>query len=382
MVIYLSFGDQPSGVYKSQVTDFVNFMEAESGHNVRLVAFISIRGFFNNRQQIRQHAPQAIVLPMLPKLRNWRMNRFLLFVILRLQSKRPQLIMGRNVLATLLALEAKKKKLTSSVLFDGRGAISAEWKEYAVVQDSYLEASIKNWEKQAVLDADWRIAVSNQLVRFWQIEFFYQKGKESVIPCTIDQSYSKVIINETQIDAARKKIGFPTTGVTLVYSGSVAGWQSGNLLSSLLEQLLNKQPELQVLFLSKETPFISSLANNYPNRIKACFVAPEEVPSYLLGCDYGLLIREDTVTNQVAAPVKFAEYLACGLKVLISPNLGDYSGYVSEENLGFLSDSLPPILQKLSVEDKTRMQAFALEKFSKSRYLTDYLQIIQQTSIH
>jgi hypothetical protein len=380
MLLYLTFGDQPSGVYKSQVTDFVNFLEEHAGQAVRLVAFISMRNFFTNRKRILQHTPDALVLPMLPKLRNWRMNRQLLLAFLRLQSQRPSLIMGRNVLATLLALEAKSKGLTDRVLFDGRGAISAEWNEYQVVQDSFLEAGISNWEKQAVLEADWRIAVSNKLVQFWRNQFSYQSGNESVIPCTIDQSYTQIEISNRQIQLAKEKIGFQTEGILLVYSGSVAGWQSGKLLNDLLETLLKQQAELQVLFLSKETPYIQALSHTYPNRIKAKFVQPEEVPDYLIAGDYGLLIRENTVTNQVAAPVKFAEYLACGLKVLISPDLGDYAALVSEEQLGYLTNALPTQIQKLSHQDKTRIQAFALKKFSKSSYLPEYLKIIQQTT--
>ena len=39
--------------------------------------------------------------------------------------------------------------------------------------------------------------------------------------------------------------------------------------------------------------------------------------------------------NQVASPTKFAEYLMCGLPIVISPNVGDFSELVTERSWGF-----------------------------------------------
>jgi hypothetical protein len=380
MIIYLTVGDQPSGVFNSQVIDFVNFLSVATSKKVKLVAFISVRNFIQNRRQICRKCPNAVVLPMLPKIKNWEKNKYLFFVCLKLLRLKPSLIMGRNVLATLIALDARQKGLTNKVLFDGRGAISAEWKEYQVVEDSSLEQHIQEWEQKAVLKSDWRIAVSQKLVEFWITRFHYKPGSETVIPCTLDQSYERVEITEAQMQVAKQRIGLAPEKITLVYSGSTAGWQSGSSLQLLLEQQLEKQADLQVLFLSAETAAIQSMAAKYPGRIKSQLLPPEEVASYLCGCDYGLLVREQTITNQVAAPVKFAEYLACGLKVLISPNLGDYSDLVKKESLGYLSTDLPPHLEKISLADKTRIQYFALQHFIKQNYLPDYLEIIKQTT--
>ncbi|GAB2680751.1 hypothetical protein GCM10027036_39070 [Flavihumibacter cheonanensis] len=380
MIIYLTVGDQPSGVFNSQVIDFVNFLSASTSQKVKLVAFLSIRGFFSNRRGIRKKCPNALVLPMLPRIKNWEKNKYLFHTCLILFRLKPSLIMGRNVLATLIALDAKQKGLTNKVLFDGRGAISAEWNEYRVVEDRYLEKNILQWEQIAVLKTDWRIAVSKKLVEFWEKSFHYKPGHETVIPCTLDQSYEKVEISEAQMLAAKERAGLAPDKITLVYSGSTAGWQSSSLLQVLLEQQLENQTDLQVLFLSEETVTIQFLAAKYPGRIKSRLLPPNQVANYLCGCDYGLLVREQTNTNRVAAPVKFAEYLACGLKVLISPNLGDYSELVQRESLGYLSTALPAQLEKISLLDKTRIQQFALQHFIKQNYLPDYLEIINQTT--
>ena len=53
-MIYLTYNDLPSGIYYSQVTDVVNYLNSiQTKEKVRLVAFISIRGFFTNRKKIK-----------------------------------------------------------------------------------------------------------------------------------------------------------------------------------------------------------------------------------------------------------------------------------------------------------------------------------------
>ena len=59
----------------------------------------------------------------------------------------------------------------------------------------------------------------------------------------------------------------------------------------------------------------------------------------MISADYGYVYRNQTETNKVASPVKIAEYLSCGLKLLISNSLGDYSNLTTSNNLGFNLDS-------------------------------------------
>jgi glycosyltransferase involved in cell wall biosynthesis len=62
----------------------------------------------------------------------------------------------------------------------------------------------------------------------------------------------------------------------------------------------------------------------------------EEVGKYLEASDLGLLLRENHVVNRVASPTKFAEYLLCGLPVVISPWVGDFSELVEAHRLGLV----------------------------------------------
>jgi glycosyltransferase involved in cell wall biosynthesis len=63
-------------------------------------------------------------------------------------------------------------------------------------------------------------------------------------------------------------------------------------------------------------------------------VPSDQVALYLSAGDLGLLPRRPSLVNQVASPVKFAEYLAAGLPVLTNQGVGDYSELVHREGIG------------------------------------------------
>ena len=84
--------------------------------------------------------------------------------------------------------------------------------------------------------------------------------------------------------------------------------------------------------------------------------------------DYGILLREQSVTNLVASPTKFAEYLALGLPVLISENLGDYSEFVQHHNCGsIVKEALQKIqLNKQTPADKQKLVELSRKYFYKN----------------
>ncbi|MFZ1331225.1 MAG: hypothetical protein WAR83_03510, partial [Flavobacteriales bacterium] len=103
MIIYLTYNDRPSGVYWSQVTDVVTHLNTLGMERVRLVALVSIRKFWSTRKAIRLRVPSAIVLPMVPRARYWRMN--LGWVSMVCRRFKPSGIIGRGIFATHMALD-------------------------------------------------------------------------------------------------------------------------------------------------------------------------------------------------------------------------------------------------------------------------------------
>ena len=84
MILYVTYNDQPSGVYWSQVTDVVDHLNTLGPDHVQLVALISLRNYFRSRKAIRARHPGALVLPMVPRAHNWRINWIWLWMLCRI----------------------------------------------------------------------------------------------------------------------------------------------------------------------------------------------------------------------------------------------------------------------------------------------------------
>lgn len=369
----MTYNDFPGGIFSSQVIDVVKFLNIELKSHVKLVVIISIRNYLSHRKKIKCEYPQAIVIAGFPGVHRWRLNTFFLHCLTFFYK--PKTIIGRSVLATQLALILKQKNKHIKVVYDGRAALKAECVEYNVFGDLEIAQDIPELERQCVLQSDYRISISNQLVNYWKNEFGYSEKKHTVIPCTLNSLYENIVITNDNIKQSRDLLRYKTEDVVFVYSGSSSRWQLTATMFDFIMEVLKQNTINKMLFLSNTNNLIKNLQLQFPNQVQCLKVLPHEVPQYLLACDYGLLLREQTITNQVASPVKFAEYLACGLDIIISDNLGDYSEFVKKYDCGVIFNETF-ISKKISLENKTINQQLARQYFTKGFYKAHYSNFI------
>ncbi|HEY1040732.1 MAG TPA: hypothetical protein VGF30_15060 [Bacteroidia bacterium] len=360
-MIVVTFNDSFSGIYKSQVLDVCRMLQDKHKVPVKLLAFVSLRNYSAQRKQIKANYEQATVLPMFPKVGFWRWNIFLFFwAVLFLRDNK---IWARGPFAANLAVSLKKTGLVKKVIFDARGAYQAELTEYSVIADATVVAQIEAIEKRALNESTAQLAVSEKLREWWKQKYSFIPSASVVIPCTLSSFFVKEL-HEGEIAELRKKNGYGQEDIVIVYSGSSAGWQSFELIHDYLFKQFQKNEQLHLIFMSDQIPDTLPLFKEFGNRVSKKWVKPGEVRDVLLCADYGLLIREESVTNYVSSPVKFAEYLSCGLQVIISGGIGDFTGFVREHRCGFLfNEAHNPV--KPTVEQKKKANSLALQYFSK-----------------
>ncbi|MCB0769673.1 MAG: hypothetical protein KDC00_04630, partial [Flavobacteriales bacterium] len=254
-------------------------------------------------------------------------------------------------------------------------AYAAEWEEYRLIDDDALIAMFRPLEQEAVRSSDLRLAVSEALVAHWRERYGYGKDDHVVVPCTLGSGHAPI---DRERVVSRIATPFSENDIVLVYSGSTAGWQSFDRLASVLGNIMDRQPEVKVLFLSKEDPNNMALQAKYPGRVFVQWLASKEVSAMLRVCDHGVLVREDTLTNRVASPTKFAEYLAAGLPVLISDHLGDFSSLVQEEDLGLVIEDGVAIgpLRRTDEMERERLGNFAQRHLTKNAFNTAYVRLL------
>lgn len=373
MIIYLTYNDPPSGVYWSQVTDVVDHLNTLGEERVRLVALVSLRGYTRSRRMIRKRCPGAIVLPMVPRAHNWRVNWIWVYLVCKLI--RPSGIMARGIFATALALRMRDRGHVAQVCFDARAAYGAEWEEFRVVEDDRLIAESAALEAEVLYRSDLRLAVSEALVQHWRERFHYHGDKHIVIPCTLGRSVDRQAVESRA--GIRAELGWGGDDVVLVYSGTVVGWQSLELLHASVLPWLGADRTNRILFLSEEHPLIVQLETEFPGQVGRRWVGHQEVRSFLLACDHGLLLRDPCVTNRVASPTKFAEYLSAGLSVVISPQVGDFSTMVREHGLGQVLEPGSVLdAGKNSAKERVRLADMATRYFSKGSHDPAYRSVL------
>jgi hypothetical protein len=268
------------------------------------------------------------------------------------------------------------------VVFDSRSALAAECSEYDVFPVDYIRRNISTFEKEAVEKSDLKMAVSEKLVSHWRASYGYTGNDHVVIPCTLDNKYfpEQYVFNEAEALEVRRSLDFLPDDIVVVYAGSTAPWQSFALLEQYLLPLLLSNEKIKILFLSKETADIKRMKTDHGSRVQVKWVEHKEVLSYLKACDYGLLLREQAVTNLVASPVKFAEYLYAGLHVLITNNLGDFTDFVTRHACGVVMEHASPGLNlpKPDTAEKARCNALSAEYFRKDspRNISAYEKVV------
>ena len=352
----------------SQVLDILNLYK-KNNINIRLISFVSIRFYFSEKRKIKKYYNRTLVIPIFFRLKYWSFSRFILFFLLY----KSKIVFCRGIFSANLALISKRKKC--KIIYDGRGAIDAEQNEYGVYNNTGIENKIHTLEKSAVLNTDYRISVSTKLLKYWQNEYGYNTNNHVIIPSC---SSKKLTFKNNLVD-----FSFSKKDIIIVFSGSTSKWHSFSIMISHFEIFLEKNKNVKVLILSKLNNLISDLQSRYPNRVIVKWVPPENISSLLSLADYGYVFREQSVTNQVASPVKVAEYLSCGLKVLISKNLGDYSEIIEKNDLGLvIRDNNSFQLEKVNKSEKEKIINFYNTNFSlySNKISQCYLKLINKNS--
>ena len=129
---------------------------------------------------------------------------------------------------------------------------------------------------------------------------------------------------------------------TVVYCGGVQKWQNIELMQSIIRQTEGKY-HYHILVPSPEE-FNSYWEGTIPEGVVVESKAPEELNEVYKHCQFGFVLRDDSVVNQVACPTKILEYVVNGvIPVMKSPNIGDFVelglNYIQYGDL--LNDNIP-----------------------------------------
>lgn len=418
-VLYLSYNSvMTSGILQSQVLTLLQLLSKKYSEEISftLVTLEHWDDYFDRerkksfRKQLENSGIRVIILPKFLPAQLHYSNRkndfdyklFSLFLLLidlkivfwvsvwQVVRRKIRIVQARSYVPGLIGLFLKK--LTGiKLVFDPRGLIP---EELQLTQGwSEENPSFKRWkkiEKWLLQKSDAVIVLSEPFAEHYKK--IVPALSPVIVPCCVDTE--RFIYDRNKRLALRAKNNFTDKFIVLYVMGHYVPYQDFDTASDLFNRIVQHIPSAHFLVL---TPDIAQITNRLQkgghaqDRYSVFKVSFAEIPDYILTADIGLLARVPSVISKVASPVKFAEYLACGVPVLAQPEIGDTEkvlttrdigqlikdNQLTPENINWLKNLLNPTFRD---ELAKQCRSSAIHIFAWENYLSDYHNLYRQLS--
>jgi glycosyltransferase involved in cell wall biosynthesis len=257
-----------------------------------------------------------------------------------IKQKRIELVHARSHIPATIALRLKKR-FGLKMIFDVRGLLA----------DEYVDA--EHWRKGSIpyrltKSVEHRaLGVSEGIVTLTEAIWPILKSWESlrdrtnviheVIPCCANLELFK--FSQGDRNRRRAELGLADRFV-IVYSGSIDGWYLTEEMANFFAVAHKRRSNVHALWL---TPGNQERIKNLMRERKVSAadytviaVRPKDMPSYLSASDAGLAFIKPCFSKLASSPTKYAEYLACGLPLVVNAGIGDVDSLVTAEKVGAL----------------------------------------------
>ncbi len=263
----------------------------------------------------------------------WDQARFFFLAGWLLLSRRCRILHARSYVPGLIGV-FYSLLFGVRLVFDPRGVLPEElrlargWGE--------RDMRYRTWkfiEKIILKRAHTVFALSKPFKR--HLESLVPGKKIAITPCCIDPD--RYYFDPEIRTSVRARIGFRDRFV-LVYSvGCFVPYQVLEQALVVFHIMRGEKPDAEMLILSPDADKMKDYAAQYGLNLEGVTItrAPfSRVAEYLMACDAGLLVRHTSLVSEVASPVKFPEYLACGLPVLAFTGIGDTCEVIERYGVG------------------------------------------------
>jgi glycosyltransferase involved in cell wall biosynthesis len=254
-------------------------------------------------------------------------------------DKGIEMVHARSHIPATIAL-ALKRRYGLKFIFDLRGLMAEEyvdaghWKKGAVPY-----RLTKALERRAFKAADGLVTLTERIwpeIQDWE-GLRGRRILREVVPCCAD--LDRFRFDPAEREMIRERLGLQDRYV-VVYSGSIGGWYLTEEMADFFSALLQEYSDAHALWLTPsghdKIRSLMTARGADPARYSIVASPPEEVRSYLSASEAGLAFIKPCFSKLASSPTKNAEYLACGLPVIINSDVGDSDTLVNEEGVGEL----------------------------------------------
>ena len=256
-----------------------------------------------------------------------------------------RLLHGRGSVAATAALLASRWPGVS-FFNDADGPLSGEYVDAGVWRRGSLGHRLTAWAEDRSLEVADATAVLTQ-VRAAEVEAAGHPPP-LVFPCCVDTGLFTP--RPERRERLRRTLGLE--GRVFAYAGKLGGWY---LVPEMFDFVASFRracgPASLLVLTTEERGRFEALgrARGVPCAVLSADRA--DMPLLLSSADVGLSFILPAPSKRACSPVKNGEYLACGLPVVSTAGIGDYSDLISRTRIGVIVPSLdPPALEAAARE--------------------------------
>lgn len=248
-----------------------------------------------------------------------------------MRSERVGLVHARGYLPMEIGANAAIGTSTP-LLFDIRGLQAEEYVDGGVWREGELKWRLaKRSERRFFRKAAGAVVLTEAIRPYVAGRFAESRAREAappiaVIPCCVD-------LERFRFDASararlRTELGVSDDTVVFVYSGSLGTWYLSDAMARLVRTFADETGRKVFLLwtvnndqeLAKGASERAGLA---PDQYRITSTAAENMTEWLSAGDVGLALIKPCFSKKSSSPTKYAEYLAIGMPVVISRDVGD-----------------------------------------------------------
>ena len=224
-------------------------------------------------------------------------------------------------------------------IFDVRGLMAEEYADGGMWKRNSFLYNVTSWiEKKLLKKAD-SLIVLTENIKEYLINDNMRKRNITVVPCCVD---IKKFNKESDLTGILREKYKLSGKFVFLYIGSVVTWY---LLEEMIDffivakSIINNAHFLILTHVDKDMVIVTCMRKNIsPDDITIDSAEFNNMPSCIKLADVGIFFIKPCFSKRSSCPTKFAEYLACGLPLVINAGIGDTDKIVRDRNLGVVID--------------------------------------------
>lgn len=319
---------------------------------------------------LRYHKRPSLPATMFDVAQGIRLGRRLV------KQNNIKLVHARSHIAARMGL-ALKRRFGLKFIFDVRGLMADEYVDAGHWQkDSIYYSITKASERKALAAADGVVTLTEAIWPFIAKSEGLRERQvvHEVVPCCADLNL--FTFDPKERERLRKELGVEDRFV-IVYSGSIDGWYLTEEMADFFVTLRRRESRAHLLWLttgSHERIRELMQARGMTKQDYTVHTAgSREVPSYLSASDAGLAFIKPCFSKLASSPTKFAEYLACGLPIVINRGIGDSDSLAQEHKIAAMVGDFNPGEYATAAEDLLRLTADPENTRGRTRVVAEKL---------